>query len=140
MSRSDPAAFYLALEQTPGDPVTLQAFADWCEEQGDPDRAACLRWLARKGRFPFRYHAGAGLNVASPSLKEGWYWWAVDDPHYGRDWGHPDSCKLPRFAWTRLANPFDYTPSVFKHYEGIEAAFKALFAVWPRVERAVWEK
>ena len=46
------AAFYLALEESPGDPVTLQALADWYEEQGQTDDAACLRWTVRQPALP----------------------------------------------------------------------------------------
>ena len=92
MSQTDTlASFYLALEETPGDSVTLQALADWYEEQDRLDAASCLRWLVRRGRFPFLYRKDAGLVVASTAFTEGWFWWAVDEPIYGRDWGHQTS-------------------------------------------------
>ena len=56
MSQTDTlAAFYLALDETPGDPATLAALADWYEEQGQADHAACVRWTLRRRRFPFCY-------------------------------------------------------------------------------------
>ena len=49
-----PDAFYLALEESPGDPVTLQALADWYEEQGHADAAAlpALDGAARAAAVP----------------------------------------------------------------------------------------
>ena len=55
------AGFYLALRESPGDPVTLLALADWFEEQGQADNAACVRWSLRRERRPFEYRFGPKL-------------------------------------------------------------------------------
>jgi hypothetical protein len=123
-------ALYLALEEAPGDRVTLLALADCYLEDGHADASACLRWTADRVRFPFRYAPGL-LTVNSPTLHEGWYWWAIDDAHLAQDWGHPQSCRLPAGLWKRLRHEFNFTPAVFKHYPTIRAAYEALFDAWP---------
>src|SRR4051794_35713239 len=122
--------FYQTLKETPGDPVTLMALADWFEEHGQPDHAACVRWTARRNRFPFEYRREAsGIVVSSPAWHDGWYWWGVEGD-YGRDWGHPPGCRLPRELWKGLKNHFDHDVSVFKHFPSLEAAYEALFDAW----------
>src|SRR5262249_31745497 len=129
-------AFYLSLEESPHDPVTLQALADWYEEQGNPDAADCLRWAVQHTKSPFRYRRDSGLTVSSAGWHDGWLWWAVDDPYYGRDWGHPRSCMLPRELWSRLHHSFPYDPAVFKEYETAQGAYEALIDAWSRRARA----
>jgi hypothetical protein len=73
-------------------------------------------------------------------MKEGWFWWATDEPYYGNDWGHPRSCRLPRAVWKRLKNSFEWEPLVFKHYETARSAYEALLAVYPRVSPADRER
>ena len=138
------AAFYLALDETPGEPLTVQALADWYEELDQLDAASCLRWAARRGRWPFRYRRGdPNVVVSSDNFNDGWYWWAVDDPvtGYGRDWGHPRSCWLPRQLWDRLKHLSDHGVLVVKQFPSIRQAYEALFDVWPRFapsERERW--
>lgn len=134
------AAFYQALEDDPGDAVTLRVLADWFEDHGWRDEADCLRWVVRLRRRPFRYSRDAGLAVTGSSMKDGWFWWAIDDPHYGRDWGHPRTCRLPPALWNRLRNPFDFEPLVFKHYPTAEEAYEALLAAWPLAWPALRER
>lgn len=141
MPTNDPlAAFYLALEENPGDTVTLQALADWFEEQGEGDRAACLRWVVRKGYCPFRYSPKAKLVVSSTAFRDGWFWWGRELQDYARDWGHPATCHLPRKLWARLKHSFAHEPSVYKDYPTARAAYEALLAVWPLVGPADREK
>jgi len=128
-----PTAFYLALEDEPHDAVTLQALADWYDDQGDADAAACLRWAVRRGLGPYRYRKGAGLTIASEGWHDGWLWWATDDPDFGRDWGHPPSCRLPSAVWKRLRHTFGYPPAVFKEYPTSREAYEALIDAWARV-------
>jgi hypothetical protein len=132
MADPDPqGAFYLALEDNPGDRVTLAALADWYEEHDQLDAAAALRWAARLGRWPFHYHANGGLTVASAAWHDGWFWWSVDEPYHGREWGHPPSCRLPRAVWGKLRHTFSYDPAVFKEYPTVRAAYEALIDAWP---------
>lgn len=122
--------FYLTLAETPGDPATLYALADWYEELGDLDRAACLRWTVQRGLHPFLYRSDGGLLVTSQSWHDGWYWWANSD-QYGRDWGHPVSCRLPQPLWRMLRHSFSYkNPAVFKEYSTLRDAYEALFEAW----------
>jgi hypothetical protein len=134
MSESDPLqAFYLVMDENPGDPVTLLVLADWYEEHDQADTADCLRWAVRRGYRPFLYRADGGLTVSSPVWHDGWFWWSIDDPYRGRDWGHDDGCRLPASVWKELPHTFNYDPAVFKEYPTRRDAFEALIAIWPLV-------
>ncbi len=133
MTGHDPvSAFYLVLEESPGDTATLLALSDWYEEHGDLTAADCIRWSARRKRYPFRYHLDGPLTVAGVSWHDGWYWWANDDGRFGADWGHTQECRLPRRLWALLRHSQDYQPLVFKEYETLRQAYEALIAAWPR--------
>jgi uncharacterized protein (TIGR02996 family) len=133
MSEPDPpAALYLTLDENPGDHVTLLALADWYEEQGQAGCAACLRWTVRNALYPFHYSRDL-LKKNGSDWHEGWYWWALDDPYAGADWGHPLHCRLPLKVWHRLQHGFTWTPLVFKEYPTLRAAYEALLEAWPRV-------
>lgn len=127
-------AMYLALEETPGDSLTLFALADWYMEQGHPEATACLRWCAEQNRYPFRYSRHAGLRIMGESWRDGWYWWAVEGTNYGRNWGHSQQCRLPSGLWQQLRHNFDYDPAVFKEYPSLRAAYEALIEAWPRAK------
>jgi hypothetical protein len=121
---------YHALEQMPGDPVTLMALADYYLELDQLDASACLRWTVSRNYCPFRYSPGS-LTVMSAGWNAGWYWWAIDDPHLAANWGHPQTCRLPRGLWRHLRHTFDYVPSVFKQYPTCREAYEALIEAWP---------
>jgi uncharacterized protein (TIGR02996 family) len=141
MSGSDPLqAFYLVMDENPGDRVTLLALADWYEEHDQPDAADCLRWAARHGHRPFRYGVNGGLTVSSAVWHDGWFWWSIDDPYHGRDWGHDDSCRLPPPVWNKLRHTFNYDPAVFKEYPTRRDAFEALIEIWPLIEAIELER
>jgi uncharacterized protein (TIGR02996 family) len=131
----DPKAFYLALDEGPGDTVTALALADWYEEHGNLDAAECLRWATTHNRRPFRYRKSGGLSVSCNTWHEGWYWWAVEERSYGRDWGHPPECRLPYELWEALPHGFAYNPAVFKEYRDRRHAYEALFTAWPKFRR-----
>lgn len=133
MSGPDPLeAFYLALEESPGDRATLLALADWHDEQGDTNAATCLRWVVSRGRCPFRYRMGA-IRANSPYFHDGWYWWTVEDRH-GSDWGHTSECRLPRKLWQHLRHSFDFDPLVCKQYATVRDAYEVLLEAWPRAQ------
>ncbi len=124
--------------------MTLLALADWYEEQDQHEWAVSLRWTVRHGRYPFRCRR-AGLKKFGHEWREGWYWWAIDDPIYGRDWGHPQHCRLPREVWQPLQHTLPDPPAVFKDYPTQQAAYEALFEAWPRVglleaDAGTWER
>ena len=127
------AAFYLALDEDPGDEVTLLALADWYEEHDQTTAADALRWAVRHGRRPYCYPADGGLTVSSPEWHLGWFWWAADDAAHARDWGHSPRCRLPRAVWEKLRHGLNYEPSVFKEYPRASDAYEALIDAWPRV-------
>jgi uncharacterized protein (TIGR02996 family) len=126
------AAFYLALEEQPGDKVTLLALADWYEENDRPDHAACVRWTLQHGYHPFCYRRNS-LHQNSIDWHDGWHWWADSSKSFAREWGHPTSCQLPNVMWERLRHSFPYNPSVCKEYPSQRAAYEALFEIWPLV-------
>jgi hypothetical protein len=123
-------AFYFALEEEPGDAPTLLALADWHDEEGNDDSAACLRWVVQKRRFPFQYRRGM-LSRPTDAFQDGWYWWAVHDPGYGADWGHSQQCRLPRELWRWLRHTFGHEPLVCKEYASVRSAYEALLDAWP---------
>lgn len=133
MSTDLSPGFYLALEESPGDVVTLLALADWYDEQGDPDAAGCLRWVVRLGKWPFRYHQAAGPPQRGGPWREGWWWWAIDGPSASVDWGLPAACLLPPAVWQRMVHGFPYRPAVFKEYATVRDAYEALIDAWARV-------
>jgi hypothetical protein len=127
------AAFYLALDETPGDPLTVQALADWYEELDQLDAASCLRWTARRGRFPFKFRRDdPNVVIPATAMTDGWYWWAKVTHDFGRDWGHPRNCWLPEPLWAQLTNLSDHHVSIVKHFPTIQQAYEALFDAWPR--------
>jgi uncharacterized protein (TIGR02996 family) len=135
MTGHDPvSAFYLVLEESPGDTATLLALSDWYEEHGDLSAAECVRWSARRKRWPFRYWRDGPLSVASADWHDGWFWWTTDDPHYGTDWGHPQECRLPQKLWISLRHSIPYSPLVVKEYQTVREAYEALVAAWPRAQ------
>jgi hypothetical protein len=132
MATDSLVAFYDSLEEAPHDRATLSALSDFLEDEGNHRDATCLRWVVEHSHAPFRYRANGGLTVSSRDWHDGWLWWAVDDPRYGRDWGHPRSCMLEPDIWGRLEHSFKYDPAVFKEYKTAREAFEALFDAWAR--------
>jgi hypothetical protein len=124
-------SFYLTLDAEPSDRVTTLALADWYEEHDQSDAADALRWAAEQRRWPFQYRREGGMAVCCQTWHDGWFWWAVADKAYGRDWGHPQECRLADALWKRLKHTFKYDPAVFKEYPSRRAAYEALFAAWP---------
>lgn len=126
-----PDAFFLSLDDAPGDRDTALVLADWYEERGEVAAAAALRWAIGRGLHPFRYNRKASsLAVHGPSWNDGWYWWAVEGAYWA-EWGHPRPCQLPRKLWDLLPHSFAHEPSVFKEYPTRRAAYEALFAAFP---------
>lgn len=121
--------FYHTLEETPGDKVTMLALADWYEENGHEPDAACIRWAAERQAIPYKYKHNT-LKVSFEEWGNGWFWWAVDDPGYGSDWGHSTNCRLPRDIWSKLRHTFSYSPAVFKEYETQREAYEVLIELW----------
>jgi hypothetical protein len=136
-ARPEPDSFYLALDENPGDLLTVQALADWYEENGEANAASCLRWLAVRERWPFRFQKEGGpvTIAAARTWNDGWFWWAVEDPWTGYDWGHPEQCRLPQGLWDRLRHGFTHQPRVFKEYPTRRAAYETLFTAWPAFRR-----
>jgi len=121
-------ALYEALEEAPGDRVTLLALADWYAERDEAVRSAGFRWMAEQGKAPYRYFAASDLKHHYSEWKEGWYWWTTDEED--EPWGYPAGCVLPHKLWKRLAHTFDYKPVVFKEYETARRAVEALLRVY----------
>ena len=46
--------FLEGLLQTPDDRTLRRVYADWCEDNDQPDCAECLRWMASANKRPFR--------------------------------------------------------------------------------------
>lgn len=85
------AAFLSAIESEPGEKVHLLAYADWCEENGEDDRAYALRWMAARGRFPH----GVGMN----------YGWADGSKGQHLRYGSARECAvLPGAVFRSLPN------------------------------------
>ena len=124
-----PDAFYLGLDESPGDTTTLFALADWYEEQGDLDRASCVRWTIRRGLHPHRFDKASSNRkpILGRSANDGWYWWAEDAPNDCE----VTTCRLPSELWNRLRHSFRYVPSVFKDYPTRRDAYESLFEAWP---------
>ena len=124
-----PDAFYHSLDESPDDATTLSALADWYEERGDTDRAACVRWTIRRGIHPVRFvrDNAQAVTVRGVSWRDAWYWWVIDE----RNWAEVRACRLPPKLWNRLAHSFPYEPGVFKDFPTRRAAYEALFEAWP---------
>jgi hypothetical protein len=123
-------ALYAALEADPGDAVTLNALADWFEENDQDKPAECVRWIAEMGKVPFHYTAEADIIHHYEGWKDGWYWWTTAGEKKG--WGYPKACRLPRTLWGRMKHTFEYDPAVFKEYPTVRGAIEAVIAVWKR--------
>jgi uncharacterized protein (TIGR02996 family) len=132
-------AFYAALEANPGDPVTLLALADWHDERGEPGRAACLRWLAREGKAPYRYYHRNRLRFHHETWRDGWWWWTTDREE--SPWGYPAESALPHKLWQKMRHTFDYDPCVFKEYPTVRSAVEAVLEAWSKPGRKYrWKK
>jgi hypothetical protein len=133
-------SLYLALDETPGDSLTLNALADAYEDLGDQNAVSCVRWTITRKKFPFLFRADLGLSVNSKTFTDGWVWWAVDSSittaarfYATPDLGHPNSCRLPRRIWERLRHTFDADPRFVKEYPNQRTAYEALIDIWPIV-------
>ena len=124
-----PDAFYLSLDESPGDATTLCALADWYEERGELGNAGCVRWTIRRGLHPIRFvrDKSQATAVRGVSWSDGWYWWVIDEPN----WAAEKACRLPPELWNRLAHSFRYEPGVFKEYPTRRAAYEAILEAWP---------
>ena len=116
-------ALFAALDSDRGDRSALGALADWYEEHGEADDAACLHWAVNLGRRP-------GFNEAAADLR----------PIFlgaGREAPHP---QRPAGAATRIAvvGPGGQrrAPSGRQfqvgYWQTVRAAFLALLAGWKR--------
>jgi uncharacterized protein (TIGR02996 family) len=123
-------AFFEALEDDPGDAVTLLALADWLDEGGESAKAECLRWLAKEGKAPYRYHRANELLYHHETWQEGWWWWTTDREK--SPWGYPESSSLPHRLWKKMKHSFSYDPCVFKEYHTVRGALQAVLEVWDR--------
>src|SRR5262245_29155310 len=45
--------FFEDLETKPDDWAVRSVFADWCEDNGQPELAECLRWMVRMRKRPY---------------------------------------------------------------------------------------
>jgi hypothetical protein len=131
MSEADAlAALFAELEANPGDTLTLNALADWFEENDQAKPAECVRWLAEAGKVPFHYTEESDIIHHFEGWKVGWYWWTTANERRG--WGYPKACRLPRTLWSRMTHTFDYDPKVFKEYPTVRGAIEAVIAAWKR--------
>jgi hypothetical protein len=132
-------ALYHALEETPGDALTLMALADCYLEEDRPEASTCIRWSQARGRYPFQYTNGS-LSVASDSMTHGYWWWVLDERGaVAGNWGLPHPCRLTRAMWKQLPHQYEYTPGVFKEYPTLREAYEALVYAWalsPAKDRA----
>jgi hypothetical protein len=135
MPRDPLDALYRALDEGPGDPVTVLALADCYEERDDAKAADCLRWTAKVHRWPFRYWNNGRVVIQSNNWHDGWYWWTLEDASWADHWGHPKECRLPGPLWKLLRHSFDYPPAVLKEYPTARAAYEALFEAWRKYRR-----
>jgi hypothetical protein len=112
-------ALFTAFDSDRGDRAALGALADWYEEHGEIDAAACLHWALALGRRP-------GFNERQQVY--GQYFWVRQDEHPILD---DPQAQLPEMLWEQLTD-FDEPHSVasFKSYRSARAAFTALLAAW----------
>jgi hypothetical protein len=112
-------ALFLALEADAADRVVQAALADWFDEHGDTAAAACLRWLAARGRRP-------GFNSIQQTY--GKFFWELDDR---KPIINDPPAQLPGPLWQALRDNDEPHPvASFKSYRSARAAYLALLEAW----------
>jgi len=66
-----PRQFLQGLMDTPDDWALRTVFADWCLDNDRPGVAACLLWMVRQRKRPYRGWAGRGTWFNADTIKEG---------------------------------------------------------------------
>lgn len=102
----------------------MLVWADWCEEDGKPLRAAALRWLVKKERHPYHHKVGNGM----PAV---WVWsfdlrqqkpyvlpQAVLDLEHGNVRNSRTLQNAFMFAITRLERVFKKRPDLLRRNQG----------------------
>jgi hypothetical protein len=46
--------FIWELSKNPGDFITRSVFADWCEDNDEPELSECLRWMVKNNKRPYK--------------------------------------------------------------------------------------
>jgi uncharacterized protein (TIGR02996 family) len=109
--RMDGQAFCTALDENPGDWTTRLVYADWLEEDGEPDLAAAQRWMVGRQKYPpafvawdfhyednEEYQAWGGRWPRVPTERAAV--WRSEGYNWRPEVGHS---VLPRTLWRALA-------------------------------------
>jgi len=113
---------FAALEEREPDPTAQAALADWYEEHGDAEAAACVRWLARRGARP-------GVNEHQTIF--GRFFWEREGPDPILN---DPPAQLPERLWLAAGDNDEPHPvGSFKSYKTAEAAYRALLAAWKQI-------
>lgn len=118
----DLEALLTELAQEPNDFTLRRVTADWCEENGQPVRAGCLRWMARNRKRP--YHG-----KSAPAC------WFNADKVKGEQ-GDVES-DVPEAVYVRLQGGQE--SANHKTFPSLRAAEEAFHAAWAEAVRAGWD-
>jgi uncharacterized protein (TIGR02996 family) len=115
-------AFFEDLAEKPEDWQVRGVFADWCEDNGKPELAECLRWMIRRQKRP--YH-GSGTSFT---------WFNADTIRAGM--GDPES-DLPGRVYDRLSGGTQVANH--RSYATLREAEEALYAAWEAARKKGWK-
>ena len=117
-----PKQFIEGLARAPDDWQLRGVFADWCEENDWPGLAACLRWMARRRKRPYRGTAERAT------------WFNADTISSGL--GDPES-DIPGAVYALLEGG----EVVANHtaYPSLRQAEEAFYYAWQKARAGGWD-
>jgi hypothetical protein len=113
--------FLKDLETTPEDWRVRGIFADWCEDNTQPQLAACLRWMTRLHKRP--YHGASGRAT----------WFNADTISSGL--GDPES-DIPGVIYDLLEG--GQKVANHKAYLSMRSAEEAFYSAWQKARERGW--
>ncbi len=117
-----PRQFVEGLAESPDDWALRNVFADWCAENDRQGVAACLLWMVRRKKRPYRGSGGRGT------------WFNADTISPGL--GDPES-DIPAAVFGLLEG--GQAVANHKAYSTLAKAEEAFYAAWQRAREGGWD-
>jgi len=112
--------YYQDLARAPEDWALRSVFADWCEDNGQPDLAECLRWMVENHKRP---HCGSDQSFT---------WFNADALKAKENLGDPES-DIPERVYQLLQGGRE--AARHKTYESLREAEEAFHAAWKQARK-----
>jgi uncharacterized protein (TIGR02996 family) len=113
--------FLSDLLDTPDDRTLRGVYADWCEDNDQPEAAECLRWMAAAGKRPMRGSTGVGVWFNGDTIAKG-----LGD----------EESDLPDALYRRLEGGGEFVNH--RAFGSLPEAERAIQAAWVKARKAGW--